>query len=78
MEKCGETKPRTWLFKQLEDVIGVAHKKCTCNAGNRAHVKLGWARVLVSAVGTYGVLLKDHDLEDLAQEIEEIKKRLEM
>lgn len=76
MEKYAEIKPRAWLFQQLEDVITVSHKKCTCTAGNRSHVKLGWARICVSAIGTYGSLLKDTELDQLRMEIEEIKKKV--
>jgi hypothetical protein len=76
-EKCAETKPRTWLFSHLEDVITVSHKKCTYERGNRDFLKLGWGRLMVQAIGAYGDLMRDKDLEDLAKEIEEIKKVLE-
>jgi hypothetical protein len=33
------------------------------NGGNSDRVKQGWAKVLVSAVSTYGGLLKDEELE---------------
>ena len=42
--------------------MSTAHKKIHAG-GNSDRAKLGWARVLVSAVSAYGVLLKDEELE---------------
>jgi hypothetical protein len=52
---------RNTLFNVLDGVLGMAHKKIHV-AGNSDKAKQGWARVLVSAVSTYGSLLKDEDL----------------
>ncbi len=48
----------------------MAHKKIHV-AGNSDKAKQGWARVLVSAVSTYGSLLKDEELELRVIELEE-------
>ena len=53
---------RNTLFRVLDGVLSLAHKKIH-NGGNSDRVKQGWARVLVSAVSTYGGLLKDEELE---------------
>ncbi len=50
------------LFRVLDGVLSLSHKKIH-GAGNSDRAKQGWARVLVSAVSTYGGLLKDEDLE---------------
>lgn len=53
---------RNTLFRVLDGVLSLSHKKIH-NGGNSDRAKQGWARVLVSAVSTYGVLLKDEELE---------------
>ena len=53
---------RNTLFRVLDGVLSIAHKKIH-NGGNSDRAKQGWARVLVSAVSTYGGLLKDEELE---------------
>jgi hypothetical protein len=53
---------RNTLFRVLDGVLSMAHKKIHA-AGNSDRAKQGWARVLVSAVSTYGGLLKDEELE---------------
>ena len=53
---------RNTLFRVLDGVLSLSHKKIH-GAGNSDKAKQGWARVLVSAVSTYGSLLKDEELE---------------
>lgn len=72
-EKCGKTNDRAKLFCYLGDVIVLSHKKITAERGNSDNAKQSWSRVLISAVATYGTLLKDVELEQLKVEIEEIK-----
>jgi hypothetical protein len=49
---------RNTLFRVLYGVLSLSHKKIHAG-GNSDWAKQGWARVLVSAVSTYGGLLKD-------------------
>jgi hypothetical protein len=53
---------RDTLFRVLDGVLSLSHKKIH-SEGNSDRSKQGWARVLVSAVSTYGPLLKDEELE---------------
>jgi hypothetical protein len=53
---------RNTLFRVLDGVLSLSHKKIH-SGGNSDRTKQGWARVLVSAVSTYGGLLKDEELE---------------
>jgi hypothetical protein len=53
---------RNTLFRVLDGVLSLSHRKIH-NGGNSDRAKQGWARVLVSAVSTYGNLLKDEELE---------------
>ena len=53
---------RNTLFRVLDGVLSLSHKKIHV-AGNSDKAKQGWARVLVSAVSTYGSLLNDEELE---------------
>lgn len=50
------------LFRVLDGVLSISHQKIH-TGGNSDRAKQGWARVLVSAVSTYGGLLKDEELE---------------
>jgi hypothetical protein len=54
---------RNTLFRVLDGVLSLAHRKIHTPRGSSDRAKLGWARVLVSAVSTYGSLLKDEELE---------------
>jgi hypothetical protein len=53
---------RNTLFHVLDGVLSFSHKKIHAE-GNSDRARQGWARVLVSAVSTYGGLLKDEELE---------------
>ena len=53
---------RNTLFRVLDGVLSLSHRKIHAE-GNSDRAKQGWARVLVSAVSTYGGLLKDEELE---------------
>jgi hypothetical protein len=61
---------RNTLFLVLDGVLSTAHKKIHAG-GNSDRAKQGWARVLVSAVSTYGGLLKDEELELRVMALEE-------
>jgi hypothetical protein len=53
---------RNTLFRVLDSVLSLSHQKIQ-TGGNSDRAKQGWARVLVSAVSTYGGLLKDEEME---------------
>jgi hypothetical protein len=53
---------RNTLFRVLDGVLSFSHRKIH-GAGNSDKAKQGWARVMVSAVSTYGSLLKDVKVE---------------
>ena len=53
---------RNTLFRVLDGVLSLSNRKIHAE-GNSDKAKQGWARVLVSAVSTYGGLLKDEELE---------------
>jgi hypothetical protein len=59
------------LFRCLDGVLSLAHRKIHTPRGSSDRAKQGWARVLVSAVNTYGALLKDEKLELRVIELEE-------
>jgi hypothetical protein len=54
---------RKTLFRCLDGVLSLAHRKIHTPRGSSDRAKQGWARVLVSAVNTYGALLKGEELE---------------
>jgi hypothetical protein len=61
---------RNTLFRVLDGVLSLSHRKIHAE-GNSDRAKQGWARVLVSAVSTYGSLLKDEELELRVMALEE-------
>jgi hypothetical protein len=61
---------RNTLFRVLDGVLSLSYRKIN-SEGNSDKLKQGWARVLVSAVSTYGTLLKDEELELRVIELEE-------
>jgi hypothetical protein len=62
-EKCNVKERRNTLFRVLDGVLSLAHRKIHTPRGDSDRAKQGWARVLVSAVSAYGPLLKDEELE---------------
>ena len=69
---------RESLFTKLNDVITISHKKVTAERGNSDSLKQSWSRVLISAISTYGNLLKDSEIDALTMDVEEIKRELQM
>ena len=59
MEKYSIDKQRDNLFKKLDDVLTISHEKATAKRENADTSKQGWSRILISAIATYGSLLKD-------------------
>ena len=62
-EKFNVNERRNTLFRVLDGVLSLAHRKIHTPRGESDRAKQGWARVLVSAVSAYGPLLKDEELE---------------
>jgi len=67
---------RKTLFRNLESIISLSQKKIDTQRTKDSD-KRSWARVMISAIGTYGNLLKDQELEDLEQRLEilEVKQK---
>jgi hypothetical protein len=68
---------RKRLFSSLNSVLETAEKKFQ-NQKTRNHEKLKWGRLICQCVQTYGSLLETVQLEELENEIEEIKKQVGM
>lgn len=69
------TEKRTKLFSQLDYAIGLAHEKTDkSTAGNSDRQK--WLRLLISAVDSYGALLKDMQLDSIEQRLAETERLL--
>jgi hypothetical protein len=61
---------RNMLFRVLDGVLSLSHRKIH-SEGNSDKAKQGWAKILVSAVSTYGGILKDEELELRVLELED-------
>lgn len=64
---------RKGLFSYLGSAIRLSHKKLT-SRGNSDKAKQSWGRLMVSAIGCYGGLLKDTILDDLQERVERLEK----
>ncbi len=79
MDKLSEnfslTEKRMKLFQQLDYAITISHeKRDKQTAGNTDRQK--WLRILISAVDSYGALLKDTQLDSIEQRLAETERLL--
>ena len=56
------------LFAYLGHVIRLSHEKMSSKR-NSDSAKQSWGRLMVSAIGTYGSLIKDDELEDIEERL---------
>jgi hypothetical protein len=71
---------RNSLFSYLGHVIRLSHEKMS-SKGNSDCAKQAWGRLMVAAIGTYGSLVKDAELEDIEDRLvllEEAKEQEEL
>lgn len=59
---------RNSLFAYLGHCIRLSHEKMS-SKGNSDSAKQGWGRLMVAAIGTYGSLIKDAELEDIEKRL---------
>ena len=59
---------RNSLFAYLGHAIRLSHEKMS-SKGNSDTAKQAWGRLMVSAIGTYGSLIKDAELEDIEERL---------
>jgi hypothetical protein len=63
---------RKRLFSVLDSIIDFAEQKRT-TPNNTDKVKQAWARIAVSAIGAYGTLLKDCELEEIEERLSKLE-----
>jgi hypothetical protein len=59
---------RNSLFAYLGHAIRLSHEKMS-SKGNSDSAKQGWGRLMVAAIGTYGSLIKDAELEGIEERL---------
>ena len=59
---------RNSLFAYLGHCIRLSHEKMS-SKGNSDSAKQSWGRLMVSAIATYGGLIKDAELEDIEERL---------
>jgi hypothetical protein len=59
---------RNSLFAYLGHAIRLSHEKMS-SRGNSDSAKQGWGRLMVAAIGTYGNLIKDAELEGIEERL---------
>jgi len=59
---------RNSLFAYLGHAIRLSHEKMS-SKGNSDSAKQAWGRLMVAAIGTYGSLIKDAELEDIEERL---------
>ena len=59
---------RNSLFAYLGHAIRLSHEKMS-SKGNSDSAKQAWGRLMVSAIATYGSIIKDAELEDVEERL---------
>jgi len=59
---------RNSLFAYLGHAIRLSHEKMS-SRGKSDSSKQAWGRLMVSAIGTYGSMIKDAELEDIEERL---------
>ncbi len=59
---------RNSLFSYLGHAIRLSHEKMS-SKGNSDQAKQAWGRLMVSAIATYGSLIKDVELEKIEERL---------
>src|SRR5665647_1797679 len=67
---------RNSLFAYLGHAIRLSNEKMS-SKGNSDSAKQSWGRLMVSAIGTYGSLIKDAELEDIEERLTLIEEEKE-
>jgi hypothetical protein len=70
------TERRNSLFAYLGHTIRLSHEKMS-SKGNSDSAKQGWGRLMVSAIGTYGSLIKDAELEGIEERLSLLEEEKE-
>ena len=72
-ENYGET--RRELLENLGEVIETALNKFALTRTKNS-TRQGWARVVISAVGESGKILRDYEIADLVDRVESLEAKL--
>ena len=67
---------RLSLFAYLGHAIRLSHEKMSCK-GNSDCAKQAWGRLMVSAIATYGSLIKDVELEGIEERLTILEREKE-
>ena len=67
---------RNSLFAYLGHAIRLSHEKMS-SKGNSDSAKQAWGRLMVSAIGTYGSLIKDAELEGIEERLSLLEEEKE-
>jgi hypothetical protein len=67
---------RNSLFAYLGHAIRLSHEKMS-SKGNSDSAKQAWGRLMVAAIGTYGSLIKDAELEGIEERLSKIEQQKE-
>ncbi len=65
---------RNSLFAYLGHAIGLSHEKMS-SKGNSDCAKQAWGRLMVSAIATYGSLIKDVELESIEERLSVLEEQ---
>ena len=67
---------RNSLFAYLGHLIRLSHEKMS-SKGNSDSAKQGWGRLMVAAIGTYGSLIRDAELEGIEERLSLLEEEKE-
>ncbi len=72
-----QKKPRDRLFQVLNDILTFAEQKRKI-PNNSDKIKQAWSRIAISAISTYGQLLKDSELEEIEERLSKLETDSEL
>jgi hypothetical protein len=64
-----EKNGRKRLFDVLNSILSFAEQKRLLH-GNSDRVKQAWSRIAISAIATYGSILRDSELDDISSRLD--------
>jgi hypothetical protein len=67
---------RNSLFAYLGHAIRLSHEKMS-SKGNSDTATQAWGRLMVSAIATYGSMIKDSELEDVEERLQLLEEEKE-
>ncbi len=80
VDKADFDRSREQALRQLETAMSECHRKIESGrvrSVDKERVRQGWIKTLARAINVYRLLLKDKELEEIKDEIDELRDQME-